>query len=1078
MHPAESTILSPPTNSTELTARAACDGSGGRVVAFLTLVLAFVLASFPAHNTDFWLHLANGRQLVSHPFDNGPNPFTYTSPETTWVNPTWLYDVLLYLLYPVLGGAALVVLKALLIAGLAGVLILCGRVGRGLWLPTIGTVFVLLAMSPWLQLGPSCLSFLFLGVTLWFLEKRQLADRDQPQRLRAFLSAYWPLLLLFLFWVNLDGGFVAGLLIVAVYWAGQLLSARWRGTDGERSAGIAAGGSARTIPGALVVGAFVICLINPAHVRVFVPSPEWGLSGAAELQNDPYLRNRLLTPLRNLYLTPAMFSYSAGPSYWMLLLLGTVSFAANRARWRWERAFAFTSFLVLSLLHIRTIPLFAVVAGPIVALNFGELLQARAVPARPTWSGRTGRLGVTLAMLALVAVAWTGALQPVGHGPRIWGIEPDPSLRLAADQVRRWRQQGALGTGNGFNFVPEVADYFAWACPDERGFLNGGLQVSGQEAADYVAVRRGLLMQDAGGRNWRDILRARGVNHIVVYSNEDRHTEIVMRHLLSQEHEWPLLYVQGRTAIFGWRPGGPGRDREIPDAFRDLELSNLDRFVFAAAGEPTEAPLAAVREAAVREAAVREPEPFYWWDAFWRPRPSRSLFVDQARMALTYFEARTAVYAQQHARTWNNTLFAGWVGAVATAGWTAFPPLNLQMSVAGAGDSRTLFFLGQDDGPRDALYLAIHSARRAIAENPDDPQPYMALGEAYYLLGQHTRERSWAANFDLLGRLRTVQAIAAFNFALRLNPALPQAHARLVGLFESMGYKDLALKHHRQYVELFGRRSPQGMPSEEFAQRLLRARQLLQADEKQVQELRDKYELNRTNLRVVDRALLAGRIGLAGEALQILLKSDVSAFGRDGMDLELKLLLITGNVDKVRWMNPEHLQILGDHDYHWNRAQWDAATGNYGEADQDIRAMLRFPGPREPISLGDVPGFMIGHALLAETRGGPFQVMPPHVWVSLGRLPSEAFTLLPEGRQAIMRSLWGLGSALNREASLTTLRGMLALESGRFESAANDFRTALAFWHSPVGASLRDPQALAAQRVAEQNLAWLVRNKK
>jgi tetratricopeptide (TPR) repeat protein len=1079
MHPAgESTLLSAPPKGSEAPARAARRGPGrGRFVAFLTLVLAFVLASFPARNTDFWLHLATGRHLANHPFDSGANPFTYTSPEASWVNHAWLYDVLLYLLYPILGGAALVVLKGLGIAGLAWVLILCGRVGRGLWLPAVGTVLALLAMSPWLQLGPSCLSFLFLGVTLWFLEKRQPDSADRRGRLVAsFLSAYWPLLALFLFWANLDGGFVAGLLMVALYWAGQLLPTGCR-RGGNVAADFPSAGS-RTMLGLLAAAAVLICLVNPWQVRIFMPSPEWGLSGAAEFQNDPYLRNRLLAPLRHLYFTPAMFGSSAGPSYWMLVFLGVVSFGVNRARWRWERVFVFTSFLILSLLHSQAIPLFAVVAGPILALNFGECVQFRAGPARPGAFGTIARLGLALSILALAVAAWTGTLQSHVRGPRAWGVEADPSLRLAADQLQRWRQQGALGKGRGFNFVPEAADYFAWACPDEQGFLNGGLQASAEEAADYVAVRRGLLMQDAGGqgfgsRKWRDILRARGVNHVVVYSNEDRHAEVVMRHLLSQEQEWPLLHLQGRTAIFGWRPQGTevphhGQDRRAPDLFRNLELPNLDRLVFAADSQ-TEAPGAA---------PVREPQPFFWWDSFWRPRPSRSVFADEARMALIYFEARTAAYARRHERTWNNGLFASWIAGAAPAGLSPFPRLNLQMTAAGADDSRTSFFLGQDDGPREALYLAIRAGRRAVWENPDDPQAYLALGEAYYLLGQHSRERSWAVHFDLLGRLRTVQAIAAFNFALRLNSDLPQAHARLVGLFEAMGYQDLALKHRRHYVELFGRRPPPGMPGEEFAQRLQGARQLLQARQKRVEELREKYDLNRANLKVLDRALLAGRMGLAGEALEILLKSDVSAFGRDGLDLELKLLLITGGVDKVRWMNPKHRKALGTHDYHWNRAQQEAATGNYRQADLEIRQMLMFPGPKGDMPLGAVPGFMMGHGLLAETRGGLFQIMPPHVWAFLGQLPNETFSLLPEGRQIMMGNLWRVASGLNREASLTALRGLLALEAGRFEPAVNDFRTALAFWNSPAGAPFRDPQTLAARRVAEQNLAWLVSSKK
>jgi len=44
------------------------------------------------------------------------------------------------------------------------------------------------------------------------------------------------------------------------------------------------------------------------------------------------------------------------------------------------------------------------------------------------------------------------------------------SLQQAAAKMRQLRQAGVVGDGNGFNYVPEVADYMAWFCPEKRFF--------------------------------------------------------------------------------------------------------------------------------------------------------------------------------------------------------------------------------------------------------------------------------------------------------------------------------------------------------------------------------------------------------------------------------------------------------------------------------------------------------------------------------------------------------------------------------------------------------------------------------
>src|SRR5262245_3269942 len=74
------------------------------VLAFGVLTLAFLLASFSVRNSDFWMHLATGRLLAEGNYSFGKDPFSFVGEDRTWVNHSWLFDWLTYLLYRAGGG--------------------------------------------------------------------------------------------------------------------------------------------------------------------------------------------------------------------------------------------------------------------------------------------------------------------------------------------------------------------------------------------------------------------------------------------------------------------------------------------------------------------------------------------------------------------------------------------------------------------------------------------------------------------------------------------------------------------------------------------------------------------------------------------------------------------------------------------------------------------------------------------------------------------------------------------------------------------------------------------------------------
>src|SRR5262249_53733164 len=173
-----------------------------------------------------------------------------------------------------------------------------------------------------------------------------------------------------------------------------------------------------------------------------------------------------------------------------------------------------------------------------------------------------------------------------------------------------------------------------------------------------------------------------------------------------------------------------------------------------------------------------------------------------------------------------------------------------------------------------------------------------------------------------LVQLRQAQASAALNQALALQPNLAQAHLSLVRLYQALGYFDLTLDHMRAFLKLSREADPRRDPTGP-------GREAASADEEMADKLAeevakrlDEHTVAAAEMRVGDRAVLALEKGLAGRARDLLLESDLAAFGNQGMALELELLLRTGRTREVRqWTGPDQKAALGTAAYHWLRAQ-------------------------------------------------------------------------------------------------------------------------------------------------------------
>jgi hypothetical protein len=1055
-------------------------GRYDRLLVIVLVLFAFLLASFPARNSDYWLHLATGRFFAEGNYSFGIDPFSYTTHDSYWVNHSWLYDWLLYRLTMLGGGAeaaggtVAVLLKALAMAGLAGILLLIRRPGQSLFISVLCVGLGMLAMAPRMTLQPVCVSLFFLGLTLYFLAKdgkQEPTAGTKGWRLLFTSSSrrLYVLPALCALWANLDRWFFLGPALIGLYLIGE-----------KTQQALAPERSGPDVPDAdeqrCLLWVFVLslaaCLLNPHHVRVFsaLPMELFSLNRFNELQGDTRFAWLFVTPFEKKYFDFGTGLNASGLAYFPLLFLGVFSFWLTRTHWRVWRLFIWFVLAVLSATNMLLIPFFAVVAGPITALNLQDFSEradrapANAAQLRLMLIAR--RLTLFLGILLLV-VAWPGWLgahpgQPLLARRVGWGIEVDPSLKSVTYKLDLWRTQGLLRPeDHGFNLVPEVAHYCAWFCPEQQGFLDGRLELFARSAAAYKAVRSALDPRSrlpgsqsrgpAGTPNWQQIFRDHGINHVILISGNRESAELVAR-FLTDIKQWTPLYIDGRASVFSWKD--PQKESD------PLAKLRLDWRPQAFGADATQAPM---------EGPRRPPREQSWWE-YYASTPKPTIDGDQAAISLVYFERIRHQVQTEHEKGWGLITIASRLAVTDPRG-TVLMPLTMIM---GQGALHGRYLAQWDLGPAEALMTGIRAGRRAVVDNPDDLDAYIALAGNTHLLAdlENHWSRTWlpvagaapehwnmenrwpriapetnlapSVLLKLLEKaelhdanlspwvtrsigygplLRRIQVLTVLHQILARQPNDFRVHEELFNIYWSMNYFDVALEHLDSDVKA-RQKAAKRFPEDKELEKALNQREKLLAEcEKQVKNLQRNYDFAARSRPAKVKASDAFRpFGLARQALNSL-SADLSQLSPEEANLVVYLYLTTGRAEEVRaQMTDKQQAILGTFNYAQFQALAAAALGDYGAADayleQTIGAILRPPA----------------NPLLDLLQGLTFGQLPPQWLTKPAIVPFLNKQVLDADRAFVDRQ---------RADDLLVLRGLLALEVGDISSASRHFRQAL-----------------------------------
>jgi hypothetical protein len=1009
----------------------------------LVAALAFLLASAAATNSDLWMHLARGRLLAHGDYARATDPQLIPGLPPSH---SWLYDLVCYGVYSTVGELGLMIGKALFVAVFAVVLLRFSRASGAWWVAALGTALALLVMGIRLPLRPVTVSYLFMTLALGFVGYRDTLSAKGGSLLRSLA----PLLVLFVVWANVDSWFLLGLGTVALVWLGEILDAAFGAPEqhGSWPALLARRGLCLALLAA-------VCLLNPALLDAFTLPAELtaGHTASSALSAVKVVTSPFQTAyVFNLGLTPA------GLAYFPLLGLSLLSFALVLPRWSWRRFLPWLGLALLSAAQLSTVPFFAVAAGPVLAWNIQDYLQRRSEAARrraPAWH-RESVLGPALTgmlLVVLVVCAWPGWLQSPPFEPRRWAIETPPSLPRGAETVRDWLQRGQLPPqARGLHLSAESAYAFAWFCPEANGVHDDRL------ASALHGDRDAAIGFDKR-------MRADGISYVIVHDPDRYRFFAGMQNLLANPQRWPLLHMQGYLAIFGWRDPAAGA---ASDPFEHLEL-DLNRLAF----HPDES------ERDHEAPSDQEPQPRRWWEAFWKAVPPRPLAQEEATLHLLHADALLPSASRRHQEAWQTCQLTGLAGAA--AGWSGTPglfdacvratflePAPLDLSRYGAmpvldqmAHAALVRFVQQRDDTSPALlYLALRATRRGLAVNPNNAQAYLVLGETYLRLLHHTRERAWAEQLPELRQLRQSQAAAALNQAVLLKPDFAQAHFSLSKLYGEMRCLDLTVEHLHTYLKLIEETGDSGgVGAEQLAAYLKELDHLA----RELDRREHKFVVETTGRKVGDRAARAWQDGLAAKARDLLLESNIAAFGSEGMKLELELLLRTGRAREVRDWSAEadpNALLRQPFAYHMLRTCAHAALGDYAAAREECKELSREMteirlASGETISLRTTMALLIGKRILKDQSRG---TSVPDLLIQT----ADRFVF----QQGIMER----AQALRREADLKVLQGLLALEEGDTLEAEVAFREALSVWKNAASGGGLD---FNGRIIAQEALRWL-----
>ena len=551
------------------------------------LVLLAVVWAVPSPLGDLYVALAGGQDVREGRLGQ-PDDWSFTTGGRIWINQNWGSHLLISRAHAAGGDWGLLVLKALLIAGMAASVAAAAHQRAAGWpiaLLTAGAVA--LAARSYIQLRPNLATLMFAPLLLWLLQ----ATHRGAHRV-------WIAVLVMGLWANLHGGFVFGLALMALWAVCRTVSAMVR--EGfipavRRLWPLSAAAAGAAI---LAAAASPFGIQNLTHALVVGRSPVWRavtewqpIFGAADARYgglwEFFVFLGLLGGLwvirliawggrapRGRARQPAPTAERAGTRVFEVVLVSAVVGMAFSAR--------------------RFVPLAMFLLAPFLASQLSWLLRPRR-RLLPTVFASAGLL-LAGAVCARRLVRHYHPDNPMFRQEAfLAGGRETFAQRMIFHQasfpVGAAKFVSANGVGGRVFNHWDWEGFLRWRCPRLKLWIGGRAQ---QVYDEQTCVKYDTILQDR--RSASGIVAAEGV-HLAIVPVADPYLHPALDALVvAPGAKWAIIYLDGRSAVLA--------DTAHAETQRLVQLAAQGRLLY-----PDEGIAAASRAACVTSRAVKAPPP-------------------------------------------------------------------------------------------------------------------------------------------------------------------------------------------------------------------------------------------------------------------------------------------------------------------------------------------------------------------------------------------------------------------------------------------------------------------------------------
>lgn len=261
-------------------------------VTILVCIFAFV-NSHPIRPYDFWLHIANGREIVAESAIPTTDIFSYTRTGIAFASASayWLMQIIMYSLYTAGGGELIIFCQSMAITAAYAILLYIGlKISRHWRAAALGILFsALFGYGNW-NVRPQTIAYLLAAFILLGIYKYKIQNKKQWLIIFPFAMTIW---------VNSHPSFPIGLIIIGCWFIEQVFDAFKSGN--LKNAGIpllatlGAFGACFISPYGIDVSAYIYTLLRDSEISKYIV--EWGAPNFETLYGAIFLSGLLLVTI-------------------------------------------------------------------------------------------------------------------------------------------------------------------------------------------------------------------------------------------------------------------------------------------------------------------------------------------------------------------------------------------------------------------------------------------------------------------------------------------------------------------------------------------------------------------------------------------------------------------------------------------------------------------------------------------------------------------------------------------------------------------------------------------------------------